>query len=107
MCSKCEQKPCVCPKPPPEPCIECGENPCICSGGRHKIKVELADGKERMIQHMLEIMFYSPDVKPISATQFIERLFGKIPDLFRNEDELRKLWSRPDTRRKLLENLEE
>ena len=60
-----------------------------------------------MIQHMVEIMFYSPDGKPISATQFIERLFGKIPDLFRNKDELRKLWSRPDTRRKLLDNLEE
>jgi len=60
-----------------------------------------------MIQHMVEIMFYSPDGRPISATQFIEGLFGKIPDLFRNEDELRNLWSRPNTRRNLIERLEE
>ncbi len=106
-CPECGQTPCACTKPPPEPCVECGEYPCICPGGRQKIKVKLADGKERTIQHMVEIMFYSPDGRPISATQFIERLFGKIPDLFRNEDELRKLWSRPDTRRNLLEKLEE
>ena len=52
-------------------------------------------------------MFYSPEGRPISATKFIELLFGSIPELFRNEDELRKIWIRPDTRRKLLESLEE
>ena len=43
----------------------------------------------------------------MSAPQFMERLFGDLPDLFKDEDELRKLWSRPDTRRKLLEGLAE
>ena len=37
----------------------------------------------------------------------VERLFGTFPELFKNEDELRRLWSKPDTRRKLLEGLEE
>ena len=37
----------------------------------------------------------------------MEMLFGKLPEFFRNEDELRQLWSRPDTRRKLLEGLAE
>lgn len=41
----------------------------------------------------------------MSATEFIERLQGEIPALFRNEDELRSLWSRPDTRKALLEGL--
>jgi len=72
-----------------------------------KIKVKLADGKERTIQHMMATSFWSPDGKTISATQFIERLFGDLPELFKDEDELRKLWSRPDTRRKLLGGLAE
>ncbi len=37
----------------------------------------------------------------------MEALFGKLPDFFKDEDELRGLWSAPDTRRKLLEGLAE
>src|SRR5690606_13532402 len=47
------------------------------------------------------------DGRPISATEFIERLYGELPDLFRNEDELRALWSKPNTRRALLQGLAE
>ena len=32
-------------------------------------------------------------------------LFGQLPGFFRDEDELRALWSLPDTRRKLLEGM--
>ncbi|MDO9487356.1 MAG: type I restriction-modification enzyme R subunit C-terminal domain-containing protein, partial [Sphingomonadaceae bacterium] len=34
-------------------------------------------------------------------------LFGKLPELFRDEDELRRIWSDPDTRRTLLAGLSE
>jgi type I restriction enzyme, R subunit len=37
----------------------------------------------------------------------MEALFGKLPEFFKDEAELRALWSRPDTRRKLLERLAE
>jgi type I restriction enzyme R subunit len=37
----------------------------------------------------------------------MEMLFGKLPDFFQSEDELRKLWSAPDTRAKLLQGLAE
>ena len=74
---------------------------------RQKIKIKLADGTERAIAHQTKTTFWSPDGKPISATEFVERLFGDIPDLFRNEAELRLLWRRPDTRKKLLEGLAE
>lgn len=43
----------------------------------------------------------------MSAAQFVSALFGQLPDFFRDEDELRKLWSDPSTRRKLLEGLAE
>ena len=51
--------------------------------------------------------FWHPNGTPMSAQQFMEALFGKLPEFFRNEDELRALWSTPDTRRKLLERLAE
>lgn len=41
----------------------------------------------------------------MSAQQFIELLFWKLPEFFKNEEELRILWSAPDTRCKLLHEL--
>ena len=72
-----------------------------------KIKVKLADGKERTIQHMMMTCFYHPDGTPISAHQFMELLFGQLPEFFKDEAELRALWSAPDTRKKLLQGLAE
>lgn len=43
----------------------------------------------------------------MSAQQFLEMLFGKLPEFFKNEAELRALWSLPDTRAKLLQGLAE
>ena len=72
-----------------------------------KVRVKLADGKERTIQHMVATTFWHPDGTPMSAQQFMELLFGKLPELFTNEDELRALWSVPDTRAKLMQGLAE
>ncbi|MCG3773461.1 MAG: putative DNA repair helicase RadD [Nitrospira sp.] len=72
-----------------------------------KVKIKLADGKERLIQHMISTSFWHPDGTPMSAQQFVEMLFGRLPDFFESEDELRELWARPDTRRKLLDGLAE
>ena len=70
-------------------------------------KIKLADGKERTIQHMTATSFWHPDGTPMSAQQFIESLYGSFPDFFRDEAELRALWSSPDTRAKMLEGLAE
>ena len=74
---------------------------------RQKIKVKLADGKVRTIQHMMVTTFWHPDGTPMSAQQFMEMLFGKLPELFKDEAELRALWSAPHTRAKLLQGLAE
>jgi type I restriction enzyme R subunit len=100
-CYKCGQRPCVCDKPP---CPKCGQRPCVC---RKKVRVKLRDGKERTIQHISVTTFWGPDGKPLSAAQFLEMLFGELPAFFRDEDELRAIWSLPDTRKKLLEGLAE
>jgi type I restriction enzyme R subunit len=72
-----------------------------------KIKIKLADGKERTFENRMSTSFWSPDGKPMNATEFVERLFGEIPELFKNENELRTIWGRPDTRKALLEGLAE
>ncbi|MBN8656110.1 MAG: DEAD/DEAH box helicase family protein [Anaerolineae bacterium] len=74
---------------------------------RPKVKVKLRDGKERHITHMASTMFYDADGKPLTAEQFMEKLFGKLPDLFKTEEELRRVWSSPITRKALLEKLAE
>jgi type I restriction enzyme R subunit len=121
VCAQCGSYPCQCEKPTPQPCPvcgqqlcqceqelcpKCGESPCLCRK-KVKAKVKLADGKERTIQHMMVTSFWHPDGTPMSATQFLEALFGKLPEFFKDEDELRSLWSLPDTRKKLLEGLAE
>jgi type I restriction enzyme R subunit len=72
-----------------------------------KIKVKLADGKARTIQHMMCTTFWHPDGTPMSAQQFMEMLFGKLPEFFKDEAELRTVWSAPETRKKLLQGLAE
>ena len=74
---------------------------------RKKIKVKLADGKERTIQHMMATTFWSPDGKPMSAAEFVQRLFGDLPELFKDEDELRSSVEPARYPQSLLENLSE
>ena len=121
-CKKCGQNPCVCPIVPPKPCPTCGERPCVCEvivdpcpvcervpcicNKSKKVKIKLRNGKEREIQHMVSTSFWSADGKPVSAEEFLNNLFGELPKLFKDEEELRKLWSNPLTRRTLLENLD-
>ena len=90
------------PRPPVPPGPGPGPEP-----PREKIKVRLADGKARSIQHMMVTSFWHPDGTPMSAQQFMELLFGKLPEFFKDETELRAIWSAPDTRKKLLQGLAE
>ncbi len=118
-CKICQQHPCICIKEPPPPCYVCGQLPCECDrepcpkcGKRpckckRKAKVKPADGKARTIQYMMVTTFWHPDGTPMSAQQFLELLFGKLPEFFRNEAELRAIWSVPETRAKLLQGLAE
>jgi type I restriction enzyme R subunit len=92
------------PQPPKEPLPgEPGEPIPM----RKPAKVKLADGKERTIQHMVATTFWHTDGTPMSAQQFMEMLFGSLPAFFKNEDELRALWSVPETRARLLAGLAE
>jgi len=107
VCPRCGQRPCVCEKVPPEVCPICGQYPCICDneGPKKKLKIKLRDGKEREIQHMISTSFWSADGKPISIQEFMDNMFGAMPEFFKNEEELRTIWSDPITRRVFLEKI--
>ena len=121
VCEKCGSNPCQCENPAPKACSTCGKRPCECPKEicpvcgrvqclcekRKKTKVKLADGKERSIQHMMSTTFWHPDGTPMSSQQFLEQLFGRLPEFFASEDELRAIWSAPGTRYRLLEGLAE
>jgi type I restriction enzyme R subunit len=73
-----------------------------------KIVVRLSNGKELAFQNMTEKMFYSVDGKTMTLAEFIQSLFNTLdmPEFFKNEEELRAIWSVPATRKQLLHNLE-
>jgi type I restriction enzyme R subunit len=109
-CENCNQQPCICPKEP-EPdyeCEECNNKPCVCETPPQKIiRVKLSDNKEREIDATVKTTFWSPDGRPIGHVEFMNQLYGDLPNLVADEDELRKVWSLPSTRKKLLDELRE
>ena len=82
------------PKPPPPP--------------KEKIIIKLAKGNELSITSMSTTLFYFQG-KPISVQEFIKKLFNTItlPEVLKNEEQLRELWSSPITRNKLFKKLED
>lgn len=114
VCSKCGQKPCVCKKEPcgicgespcvcgKEPCRVCGQLPCVCK--KKKIVIKLSDKRE--IEVIKDYMFMDVDGKPISTKEFIEKIFGHLPQYFNSKEELIKIWANPLSREELLNKLE-
>jgi type I restriction enzyme R subunit len=84
------------------------EPPIIDEPKKAKILIKLADGKEREFQYMTSKMFYAIDGTPMTLTEFIQSLFNtlEMPELFKDENELRAIWSVPSTRASLLRQLE-
>tara|TARA_R110002096_G_scaffold246973_1_gene439359 strand:- start:1490 stop:3952 length:2463 start_codon:yes stop_codon:yes gene_type:complete len=108
ICKICGQKPCICEKPNPEECKECNNYPCVCEiPVQNIIRVRLSDNKEREIDATVKTSFWDPDGKPITHVAFMNQLYGDLPSLVADEAELRKIWSLPSTRKKLLEELSE
>ncbi len=124
VCTKCGNTPCTCKggsKSPTPPCPVCGERPCTCDKDRtckecgndpctcppkEKLKIALSDGRVRQIRHIRSDLFWV-DGRPVTAEQFLETLFGKLPEFFKDEQELRTLWCDPTTREGLLTKMQD
>ena len=107
LCKKCNESPCICEKPEPEPCVTCGYIKCRCYPTPKMIKVKISELRVMELDSMVQTSFWSPDGKPISSHEFLTSLFGSLPDFFNDEAQLRAIWSKPDTRKKLLQDLNE
>lgn len=113
-------------------CPKCGNNPCTCADrpirsyvipenigqGVHddpdprpepseQLEIRLSDGRARRIRFVNDVMFWGADGKPISTQQFIEGMFGRLPDFFSSSEDLHKIWADPDTREALLDKMNE
>lgn len=72
-----------------------------------KVRIKLRDGKEQEITHSVQTSFFNADGTPITTQEFLNNLYGAIPEFFKNEEELRKIWSDPKTRKALLDKMED
>lgn len=80
------------PPPPPRPV---------------KVVIQLSSGRKLKVLD-IETRYIDPETsRPLTTKQFLEKLIGFIPDLYESEEQLRKIWSKPETREELLERLSE
>lgn len=79
------------PKPPKEEVVE----------------IRLAPGKACRIRYIAATTYWGPDGRPMTAAEFMQRLFGDLSKLVPNEDRLRAAWSAPETRERFLRQLDE
>lgn len=70
-----------------------------------KVIIKLATGKEETIETMSQTSFFGPDGNIISVNEFLQNLYGELPEFFKDEDELIKIWGDPKTRKELLDRL--
>ena len=103
VCPICGMRPCTCPKEP-KLCKVCNCSPCICPP-KPKLKIKLSDGRVRQIKHIKSDLFYAGG-KPIAISEFLEKMFGELPQFFSSEEELKEKWSNPSTRADLLDALD-
>ena len=122
-CPVCGNWPCTCNKKPrdydpgdddggggvhePDPCPVCGNIPCTCPGPKtNLIDIKLSSGRKLSLQTTWEQKIFFGD-EFISLSEYVDKLFGRIPDFFTGADDLREKWSNPETREELLKTLDE
>ena len=122
VCPKCGNNPCTC-KPSGGGnggdgnggdggytlCPVCHQDPCVCPPQQPKevLEIVLSDGRARRIKFVNSVMFWGANGTPVSALDFINELFGKLPDYFSSSDDLHRIWADPDTREALLDKMAE
>jgi type I restriction enzyme R subunit len=101
------------PAPPPEPGKPSGDGGDDDNDGEEdsdrprpeKIRVELAPGRDLEIDFSMTTTFHGPNGQQMSVAQFLQYLFGELPSFYKDEDDLRRIWSDPLTRIELLSRL--
>ena len=89
----------------PKVCPKCGQDPCICEKPE-KLEIRLSDGRARRIKYLKSDMFWGSDGKPVSAEEFLNAMFGQLPNFFSSIEDLQEKWSNPKTREELLAQMD-
>ena len=107
VCPVCGNNPCTCKKPKPGNKPGGGGDKPGGSGKPQKqtIEIKLSDGRRRAIQYQTEVMFWSPEGKPVPAQDFIKEMYGRLPDFYSSIDDLKQQWADPAKREELLNKL--
>ncbi|HKO78241.1 MAG TPA: DEAD/DEAH box helicase family protein [Flavobacterium sp.] len=80
-----------------EPSEEYGEK-------KQKLIIELSNGRILKVID-IDTRYIDENAKPLTAREFLEKLVGELPAIYKDEHHLRKIWANPDTRKELLEQL--
>lgn len=55
----------------------------------------------------IETYYYDPELwKFLSSEDFLMKIFGKLPEIYENEHQLRMMWAHPESREAILQKLE-
>ncbi len=71
---------------------------------KEKIRVQLSNNRTIEIKD-IQIQYIDEDGRPLNAEAFLKRVLGFLPDLYKNETQLRQLWANPETRKGAFEYL--
>jgi type I restriction enzyme R subunit len=85
---------------PPRPVKEPGEP----YERKEKLIISLSNGRQLKVTDV-DTRYIDENGKPLTAREFLEKLIGELPAIYKNEVHLRKIWSNPDTRTELLKQL--
>jgi type I restriction enzyme R subunit len=89
------------PKPPREPKVKDPGEP---YERKEKLIISLSNGRQLKVTDV-DTRYIDENGKPLTAREFLERLVGELPAIYKDEKHLRKIWSNPDTRANLLKQL--
>src|SRR5690606_13051391 len=95
----------IAPKPPkdPKPKPENPDSPDGETDGegftpeppKEKIVVKLSNGRKVRVTDV-EVRYVGDDGRPLTVSEFLEKLIDFLPNLFSSEKQLRELWSKPE-----------
>ncbi|TGV03391.1 EcoAI/FtnUII family type I restriction enzme subunit R [Flavivirga rizhaonensis] len=85
---------------PPRPVKESGEP----YEHKEKLIISLSNGRQLKVTD-IDTRYIDENGKPLTSREFLEKLIGELPAIYKDETHLRKIWSNPDTRADLLKQL--
>lgn len=71
---------------------------------KEKVVVKLANGRQLKVIDV-EVRYVGDDGRPLTVTEFLDKLIEFLPNLFKSEQQLRDLWSNPENREEMLVKL--